>query len=82
MWRRVDLVWTDVSEEHIVSIFRVEKFSSNTLLRNVSSQDPHGATSQKTALYNKLCFGGIYDLHFQDWLMSQVRNQDEAGSFT
>jgi hypothetical protein len=25
MWRRVDLVQTDVSEEHITSIFRVEK---------------------------------------------------------
>jgi hypothetical protein len=25
MWRRVDLMWTDVSEEHIASIFRVEK---------------------------------------------------------
>jgi hypothetical protein len=25
MWRRVDLVWTDVSEERITSIFRVEK---------------------------------------------------------
>jgi hypothetical protein len=25
MWRRVDLVWTDVSEEGIASIFRVEK---------------------------------------------------------
>jgi hypothetical protein len=24
-WRRVDLVWTDVSEERIASIFRVEK---------------------------------------------------------
>jgi hypothetical protein len=24
MWRRVDLVWTDGSEEHIASIFRVE----------------------------------------------------------
>jgi hypothetical protein len=28
MWRRVDLVWTDVSEERIVSIFRVEKSAS------------------------------------------------------
>jgi hypothetical protein len=28
MWRRVDLVWTDVSEEHIASIFRVEKSAS------------------------------------------------------
>jgi hypothetical protein len=25
MWRSVDLVWTDVSEERIASIFRVEK---------------------------------------------------------
>jgi hypothetical protein len=25
MWRRVDLVWTDVSEERIASIFREEK---------------------------------------------------------
>jgi hypothetical protein len=29
MWRRVDPVkWTDVSEERIVSIFRVEKSAS------------------------------------------------------
>jgi hypothetical protein len=25
MWRRVDVVWTDVSEARIASIFRVEK---------------------------------------------------------
>jgi hypothetical protein len=28
MWRRVDLVWTDVSEECIASIFKVEKSAS------------------------------------------------------
>jgi hypothetical protein len=28
MWPRVDLVWTDVSEERIASIFRVEKSAS------------------------------------------------------
>jgi hypothetical protein len=28
MWRRVDLVWTDVSEERIVFVFRVEKSAS------------------------------------------------------
>jgi hypothetical protein len=28
VWRRVDLVWTDVPEERIVSIFRVEKSAS------------------------------------------------------
>jgi hypothetical protein len=33
MWRRVDLVWTDVSEERIASIFRVEKSSAATCSR-------------------------------------------------
>jgi hypothetical protein len=29
VWRRVDVVdWTDVSEDRIASIFRVEKFAS------------------------------------------------------
>jgi hypothetical protein len=28
MWRRVDLVWTDVSEEHIASIFKEETSES------------------------------------------------------
>jgi hypothetical protein len=28
MWRRVELVWTDVSEERITSIFKVEKSAS------------------------------------------------------
>jgi hypothetical protein len=28
MWRRVDVVWTDVSEERIASIFRIEKSAS------------------------------------------------------
>jgi hypothetical protein len=30
MWLRVDLVWTDVSEERITSIFRVEKSAQTT----------------------------------------------------
>jgi hypothetical protein len=29
MWCRVDLVWTDVSEERIASIFRIEKSAFN-----------------------------------------------------
>jgi hypothetical protein len=45
MWRRVDLLWTGVSEESIASIFRVEKSASeepewaggDTFLRNVGS---------------------------------------------
>jgi hypothetical protein len=28
MWRRVDLLWTDVSEERIASIFMEEKSAS------------------------------------------------------
>jgi hypothetical protein len=28
MWRRVDLVWTDVSEQRIASVLRVEKSAS------------------------------------------------------
>jgi hypothetical protein len=64
MWRRVDIVWTDVSEERIASIFRVEKSASEEptwagdcrLWTDVSeerrfTQDLHGATSQKTALF-------------------------------
>jgi hypothetical protein len=45
MWRRVVLVWTNVSEERIASIFRVEKSAS---------EEPAwagGAISQKTAIY-------------------------------
>jgi hypothetical protein len=28
MWHRVDIVWTDVSEERFASIFKVEKSAS------------------------------------------------------
>jgi hypothetical protein len=28
MWRRVDLVWIDVSEEHMTSNFRVEEMET------------------------------------------------------
>jgi hypothetical protein len=44
MWRHVDLVWTDVSEEHIISILRVEKSVRFT-------QDLHSTTSQKMAFF-------------------------------
>jgi hypothetical protein len=46
MWRHVYLVWTDVSEERIPTIFRVEKSAS---------EEPAWvdgcATSQKTAFF-------------------------------
>jgi hypothetical protein len=37
MWRRVDLVWSDVSEERISSIFRIEKSASEGPARNGGS---------------------------------------------
>jgi hypothetical protein len=40
MWRRVGLLWTNVSEEHVASIFSVEEIVN-----------PHGDTSQKTAFF-------------------------------
>jgi hypothetical protein len=61
--RHGDLVWTDVSEENIASIFRVEKFASEEpawaggcRLSHHSktprfAQDLHGVTSQKTKVF-------------------------------
>jgi hypothetical protein len=37
MWRRVDLVWTDVSEERIASIFRVENPRGRNHLKQVAA---------------------------------------------
>jgi hypothetical protein len=37
MWRRVDFVGTDVPEEHIASVFRVEKISDLGVLALISS---------------------------------------------
>jgi hypothetical protein len=62
MWRRVDLVWIDVSEERITSIFRVEKSASEEPAwaggcrwyvppKRRFTQDLHGATSQKTTFF-------------------------------
>jgi hypothetical protein len=61
MWRRVDLVWTNVSEERIAYIFRVEKSAGKEPAweggccesppKRRFIQDLHGATSQKTAFF-------------------------------
>jgi hypothetical protein len=64
MWRRVDIVWTYISEECITSIFRVEKSASeepawavaadwatSRKLLSAITQDLHGTTSQKTAFF-------------------------------
>jgi hypothetical protein len=51
VWRRVDVVdWTDVSEDRIASIFRVEKSTSEEPAWAGSSH-LHGATPQKTAFF-------------------------------
>jgi hypothetical protein len=62
MWRRVGLVWTDVSEERIISIFRVEKSASeesaDMFLRNVSSYKTYTAPYPRRRHSNTL--GLIY----------------------
>jgi hypothetical protein len=42
VWRRVDVDWTDVSEDRIASIFRVEKSAS---------EEPAWAVTQKTTFF-------------------------------
>jgi hypothetical protein len=61
MWSRAVLVWTDVSEGRIASIFRVEKSESEELAWASScsyvppkrrfTEEVHNATFQKTALF-------------------------------
>jgi hypothetical protein len=55
VWLHVEVVFTDVSEERIASIFRVEgkirKSARKASVRDVKSRLLHGATSQKTAFF-------------------------------
>jgi hypothetical protein len=62
MWRSVDIVWTDVSEERIASIFRIENPRARNQREQVAAdwyvplkrrftQDLHGATSQENAFF-------------------------------
>jgi hypothetical protein len=64
MWRLVNLVWADFSEESIAFIFRVEKSESEEPAwaggwrwrryfppKRRLTQDVHGATQQKTAFF-------------------------------
>jgi hypothetical protein len=63
IWRCVDILLTDVSEEHIASMFRVGKSTSEELAwargcslgyvppKRLFTQYLHGVTSQKTAFF-------------------------------
>jgi hypothetical protein len=52
MWRRVDLVWTDVSEERIASFLRVGKSASEEpASAGRFKQNLQDTTSQKTAVF-------------------------------
>jgi hypothetical protein len=56
MWRRVDLVnWTDVSEERIASIFRVEK---------CASQEPAWAGGFRLSHYKLVIVVGQFNVAF------------------
>jgi hypothetical protein len=50
MWRLMGLARTNVSEEHAASIFRAEGWRRHVSPKCMFLQDPHGATSQMTAL--------------------------------
>jgi hypothetical protein len=63
MWRCVDLALTDVSEEHIASIFRAEKYAATCsrwfpaggfLYHEYGGDTFHSATSQKTTFFEVL----------------------------
>jgi hypothetical protein len=70
MWRRVDLVRSDVSEESIVSIIRVQQIS--VLGTALAVTDPPGATSQRTAFFIRSCV--LYAINACYMLMRGVGN--------
>jgi hypothetical protein len=52
MVRRVLLVRTDISDEHIASVIRVTRTGElGAKLEVTSNRSTHGATSQKTAFF-------------------------------
>jgi hypothetical protein len=72
MWHSVDLVWTNVLEERVASIFRVEKSVSEepTWAGGCShTQDICGATSQKTAFFIVTAVKTSNLTHTHVWLL-------------
>jgi hypothetical protein len=51
MWGFVDLALTDVSEELIASILKVEKSASGDQREKVAAADLHSTTSQKMTFF-------------------------------
>jgi hypothetical protein len=53
MWRSVGRIIIDVSEESILSFFRVERMRKlRTTLAITTREEPYGATSQKTTFFS------------------------------
>jgi alpha-galactosidase/6-phospho-beta-glucosidase family protein len=77
MWHRVDVVLTDISEERMASIFRVEDKkmemirSSETLVNTISTRP----TSQKTAFFvvTSVKTSNLTDQHVVYCLVSRQR---------
>jgi hypothetical protein len=81
MWRCVDLVWTDVSEERIASIFRVEKSASEEPARSGGCRQSAGTIFRYVMTCSQvvhLRFGGTYFFHLQCRWVSQANNLQEA----
>jgi hypothetical protein len=63
MWRRLDIMWTEVLAERIASFFKAEKTANEEPAwagdcihvppKRRFKQDLHGATSQKTTFFKK-----------------------------
>jgi hypothetical protein len=62
IWHRLELVWTDVSEEHIASVFRVEyprarnqaeQVAADTCSRNIGGGGDDGDDGDNNVLRNE-----------------------------
>jgi hypothetical protein len=74
MWRCVDRTSTDVSEECIASIFRVEKWRRYVPPKRLLTHYLHSATSQKTTLFKvKSYLFAIFRLRYLAFNFSTIR---------
>jgi hypothetical protein len=53
MWRRVDLVWTDVSKESIASILRVPPAHAGSFFADFSTLKMEAISSSETSVHTR-----------------------------
>jgi hypothetical protein len=79
MWRPVDLVWTDVSEERIASIFRVEKSESEQVAADWASLQPSAHAGSSHADFSTLKMEAIRPFETTGHTRSTRRHIPEDG---